>query len=409
MREGRFVRIPECPSDVRRLWEEAEPLDLGALPDWLDAEDAVDYRFIGSAPRPGQVDSDPRALVAELDELESAGLIVDPDASEPGPHRIYISAPRNEPIWSIGIYEGDSPLALTPSPRIRNPVLTANDVTDVPAIFVADPFVIRSLPTSDALAASKGAPPRHSQSGVAAWHMFFEVMNWQNRKGEIGWATSSDGYRWKYRQIVLAEEFHLSYPYVFAANGEFYLAPESHEAQAVRLYRAEQFPTRWTLAATLLEGAYFADASIVRFEGRWWMFVESSSPHGHDTLRLYFSNDLLSGWCEHPASPIISGDPRAARPAGRVLATSNQLIRFAQNCADAYGLEVRAFEIAQLTPTAYTEREVAHNPILSGSGMGWNAGGMHHLDPTQLADGHWWACVDGWSDLVTDCGASEDL
>jgi hypothetical protein len=106
---------------------------------------------------------------------------------------------------------------------------------------------------------------------------------------------------------------------------------------------------------------------------------------------------LLGGWREHPASPIISGNARAARPAGRVLVSGDRIVRFAQNCRDAYGLDVRGFEVAELTATAYAEREVADNPILAGTGAGWNAGGMHHLDLVQLDNGRWWACVDGWT------------
>jgi len=30
------------------------------------------------------------------------------------------------------------------------------------------------------------------------------------------------------------------------------------------------------------------------------------------------------------------------------------------------------------------------------SRAGWNAGGMHHVDPLPLADGRWLAAVDGW-------------
>jgi hypothetical protein len=44
-------------------------------------------------------------------------------------------------VWSIGIYTGDS-LILTPPSQIKNPVLTAHDVTDVRALFVADPFMV---------------------------------------------------------------------------------------------------------------------------------------------------------------------------------------------------------------------------------------------------------------------------
>ena len=113
-------------------------------------------------------------------------------------------------------------------------------MTDVPAAYVADPFLLRA----------------HGR-----WHMFFEVYNWRANKGEIGLATSEDGLRWAYRRIVLAEEFHLSYPYVFEWAGERWLVPESFQSGSVRLYRADPFPERWTLAATLLEGPYLVDAS----------------------------------------------------------------------------------------------------------------------------------------------------
>src|SRR5437660_6010557 len=137
--------------------------------------------------------------------------------------------------WCIGIYAGTSPLRLGPPAGIANPVLDSLSVTDVAARFVADPFLI--------------------QAG-AGWHMFFEVMPAARRKGAIGHATSPDGFTWRYDRLVLEESFHLSYPCVFEAGGSFYLLPESHEAGAIRLYRAEAFPYRWSAMATLVEGAW---------------------------------------------------------------------------------------------------------------------------------------------------------
>src|SRR5690242_2048118 len=98
-------------------------------------------------------------------------------------------------IWSLGIYAGSSALALSPAPGISNPVLTAQDVTDVPAAFLADPFML--FANGD-------------------WYMFFEIMHRERRVGEIGLATSRDGLRWEYRKVVLRETFHLSYPCVFS-------------------------------------------------------------------------------------------------------------------------------------------------------------------------------------------------
>jgi hypothetical protein len=347
------MRAPERKADLERLWAEADPLRPDEVPDWLAPEDASAYRRVARV-APDDV----------RDALEAAGLVVDSSG-------VYLEDPR-EPVFAIGIYTGSSPLTLEPAAA---PVLTRDDVSDVPASYVADPFLLRSR---------------------GRWHMFFEVYNWRARKGEFGLATSDDGLRWRYEQIVLAEEFHLSYPYVFEWAGEHWLVPESFQAQSVRLYRADPFPLRWSYAATLIEAPYIVDASPFRFGGRWWLFADASPSHGHDTLRLYGADELTGPWVEHPASPVVAGDPGRARPAGRVLVDEGRVIRLAQDCSQAYGSSVRAFEVTELAETGYAERELEPSPLLAGSGSGWNAGGMHHLDAQRLPAGGWLAAVDGW-------------
>ncbi|HEY0379752.1 MAG TPA: hypothetical protein VGC87_22725 [Pyrinomonadaceae bacterium] len=277
-------------------------------------------------------------------------------------------------MWSIGIYAGESPYQLLPHPSVANPVLTGGHVTDVPAEFVADPFMTRLNGT---------------------WYMFFEVMNQRTQRGEIGLAQSGDGLAWSYRQIVLAEPFHLSYPYVFEWAGEHYMIPETLGANAVRLYRATAFPTEWAYLGALFEGA-FADPSICYFEDHWWLFA-CSTPYRHDTLRLFRSGSLTGSWTEHPASPIVEEDKLSARPGGRVLVAGHRVTRFSQVCFPSYGSQVRAFEIRELAGASYSEREHPQSPILKGSGSGWNAVGMHHVDPHPLTGGRWLACVDGLS------------
>ncbi len=272
-------------------------------------------------------------------------------------------------MWSIGIYTGNSPYRLSPAAQVPN--LTRANVTDVPTTFVADPFMMRT----------------------ESWHMFFEVLT-ESNKGEIGLATSNNGLDWTYQQIVLREEFHLSYPYVFEWQGARYMIPETLGANAVCLYRADDFPTRWSLEAKLIQGQC-ADPSLVRFADRWWLFA-CSTPYQHDTLRLYFADELTGPWREHHRSPIIRNDIRRARPAGRILTLDNRLIRFAQDCVPLYGSRVRAFDIVELTTTHYVEVENLASPILQPSGTGWNALGMHHVDAHKQANGSWLACVDGF-------------
>jgi hypothetical protein len=312
-------------------------------------------------------------------------------------------------IWSIGIYSGPTPLQLAPAPGARNPVLSAADVTDVPARFVADPFM---LPVN------------------GLWHMFFEVLNNQNDRGEIGLATSHDGLAWQYQRIVLAEPFHLSYPCVFRWNQDFYMVPETLGAGAVRLYRAASFPAKWEHVTDLISGTH-ADPSLFSYGGRWWLFT-CPNPHQHDTLALYSTDSFpaaspasagpasatgstsvgpastagstsldstsagpASTWTEHPASPLIVANPRMARPGGRVLACDGKLLRFTQDCFPIYGAQVRAFAITELTSTTYKECEVPESPVLPAGGSGWNATGMHHVDAHRLQDESWLACVDG--------------
>jgi hypothetical protein len=274
--------------------------------------------------------------------------------------------------WSIGIYLGQSPFQWLPAPGIDNPVLSSSDVTDVPARFLADPFMVRR---------------------DHAWYLFFEVLNKQSDKGEIGLAISDNGFDWTYQQIVLAEPFHLSYPYIFEYDDEFYMVPETLQAEAVCLYKAEDFPRGWRRVDKLIEGDC-ADPSIFHFDNRWWLFA-CSTPYEHDTLKLYFADHLTGPWIEHPASPIVHGNKHNARPGGRVLVLNEKIIRFTQDCLPTYGVQLRAFEISELTTTTYAEKENRESPILGDSGSGWNRWGMHHIDPHLLADGQWIACVDG--------------
>jgi hypothetical protein len=222
------------------------------------------------------------------------------------------------------------------------------------------------------------------------WFLFFEVVNIAVDRGEIAYATSSDGLQWTYGAVVLREPFHLSYPQVFEAEGAIWMIPETRQANEVRLYRAESFPSRWIHFATLLHGR-FADATLLRDGDRWWLFAQ----RGLDELRLFSSAELTHGWIEHPASPLWPGNRRRTRPGGRMVRWNGRLLRFAQDGLPTYGNSLRAFDVEQLDLQHYAEHELAESPILRATRSGWNAVGMHHIDAVRLPDGRWRAAVDG--------------
>jgi sucrose-6-phosphate hydrolase SacC (GH32 family) len=277
--------------------------------------------------------------------------------------------------WSIGIYTGDSPFDLAPPSAVAQPVLGPDDVTDMPARQVADPFMVR-----------------HND----VWYMFFEVLHASTEQGNIGFASSRDGFNWEYQKIVIDEEFHLSYPQVFVWEDEYYLIPESNEANAVLLYKADPFPSNWVKVDELLKVGG-VDPTFFVHNDTCWMFLASRN---RASLSLYYAADLRGPWFEHPSNPLIAFDRNRAGPAGPVLEREGILYRYAMDCDPDYGNAVRVFEIKEISATGYREVEIEASPILSGTGDGWNADRMHHCDAHLLDDGSWIAAVDGWARVV---------
>lgn len=269
---------------------------------------------------------------------------------------------------------------MAPAERPANPVLTAADVSDLTAAFVADPFMVRVK--SD-------------------FHMFFEAWNLQRQRGQICYASSSCGSRWTYCRTVLAEPFHLSYPFVFKWSGAVYMIPEARQSGGVRLYRASPFPVVWKLVGNLLEGDY-ADPTLLRHCRTWWLFALS----GSSTLTLHYAETLNGPWHEHPQSPLVVDDKGRSRPAGRIVTVRGRIFRWAQDCRQIYGHSVRAFEVETLSTRIYREREAVESPVLVPSGKDWNAAAMHHLDPHRLESRRWIACVDGASRDLAPSGRS---
>jgi len=281
-------------------------------------------------------------------------------------------------VWSIGLYEGSDPVTLRPAAGVSNPILTASDVTDVPARFVADPFMI----TCD-----------------GEHHLFFELLNTKRESGEIGHAVSDDLKTWRYTGVVLRERFHLSYPYVFEHEGELYMLPECAKSNSIRLYKAAAFPEDWRPVASPLRGKKtkvpLLDPSIVLHEGHWYLF---SYMRKVNNLHLHIAESLFGPWREHPKSPVFRNSDHYTRPGGRIVKDGELLYRFAQDGQPQYGSKTWGFRITELTPTTYREEPVSDKPIIESGPEPWRNTGMHTVDAHKISDGHWIAFVDGLED-----------
>lgn len=188
-------------------------------------------------------------------------------------------------------------------------------------------------------------------------YVFFEDQPHATMTGSIACATIGPEGLLGPPRTVLERDYHLSYPFVFREDDEWFLLPESSANRTVELFRATRFPTDWELERVLLEDAYVVDATPVRHDGLTWIFasVETSTGYPTDAVSLFWAESLTAEWHPHPLNPVVT-DVRSSRPGGRVIASDGRLVRPAQDGSRGYGCGLAFQEITRLTTREYEER-----------------------------------------------------
>jgi hypothetical protein len=189
--------------------------------------------------------------------------------------------------------------------------------------------------------------------------LFFEEFLYSEAKGHLCVAAiDKDGLK-EEPKILLKLEYHLSYPFVFSWQGEWYLIPESQEGNGIDVYKFDSFPYKVSYYKTIMEGVKAADTTLFEADGRWWMFaaVASHGTENLDELFLFHADSPFDPWLPHPNNPIKS-DVRSARPAGRVFAQEGKYYRPSQDCSRRYGYAIRLQQIKVLSEVDYVEEEV---------------------------------------------------
>lgn len=177
------------------------------------------------------------------------------------------------------------------------------------------------------------------------------------------------------------------------------MIPEGSEKGELRLYRAVDFPLKWTLEKIILNKALI-DPFIIAHEGKLWLFGSDHSAIGtkqNGQLEIWHSNSLLGPWKPHEKNPIYNTDESmGARNGGRPFVYKGKLYRIGQDCGDTYGHKIRVFKVDVLTTDEFKEVEVYLGVEKLGKGINtWNGARSHHLDLQQLPSGKWIAFMDG--------------
>jgi len=157
---------------------------------------------------------------------------------------------------------------------------------------------------------------------------------------------------------VLERDYHLSYPFVFEWNDNYYMVPETAANRTVELYRSTNFPFAWQLEKVLMTGVRAKDATLAEIGGKWWMFVSIAENSFPDELSLFSAASPLGPWTPHPRNPVKS-DVRGSRPAGGLFEWNGDLYRPAQDSSGLYGYAISINRVTRLDQEAFREEQVS--------------------------------------------------
>jgi len=192
------------------------------------------------------------------------------------------------------------------------------------------------------------------------FYLFFEELNIKRRIGHINYLhfNKAGELLSNVPKKVIEEKHHLSYPFIFKENNNFYMIPESASSGELWLYKCTEFPDEWEKEKRIFKDKPFYDATLIKHQDYYYLFgtekvIAESSRDQY--LFIYFSKDLLSDtWLPHPSNPIYR-DVRRSRPAGRIFDLGGKLVRPSQIGAPKYGYGIQFNEIITLSPTEFEE------------------------------------------------------
>lgn len=211
-------------------------------------------------------------------------------------------------------------------------------------------------------------------------YLFFERFPYNTNKGVISCTKILNG---KPTEVidVLDKPYHLSYPNIFVEDGEIFMIPECSAAKHLEVYRCVDFPAKWELYSTALEGESVADSIYYRDKnGERWLLTSKESPKvvSHcNELWAYRIDSLKFNKVEsHQMNPVVI-DASVARNGGTIFEDKGKIYRASQdNSCEMYGKGICISEIIDLSIDSYSEVLVKRIDANNIS----NVIGMHHMD-----------------------------
>ena len=160
-------------------------------------------------------------------------------------------------------------------------------------------------------------------------YIFAELYDYKLRRGVIGYSKFNGKEFGKWTPVI-CESYHMSYPFIFEHNGDIYMIPETAEANALILYKAVDFPSKWVKKRNIKDNVKWVDTTLFKLDDGYIAFTETIGDI--EDLKIQFNNSL-----DITSVEIIDCETNKYRCGGRTFDYDDKLVRVCQDCSEKYG------------------------------------------------------------------------
>lgn len=175
-------------------------------------------------------------------------------------------------------------------------------------------------------------------------YLFYERYDRKRKKGVIAYReiTNKGSYTLSEPNVVIEEDFHMSFPYIFQRNDDIYMIPETSSVGEIRLYRATDFPSQWVYEKTIVSNFPGIDTIILQNNEKFILHSSIGDSCNVENYLLECDKDFS---CVRKYK-IKDYSERGNRNAGRIVKRNGKEYRIGQDCSGKeYGKGLIAYEI----------------------------------------------------------------
>lgn len=137
-------------------------------------------------------------------------------------------------------------------------------------------------------------------------YIFVEEFFWKTNLGKIS-LFEFNNFVVNYNGVILEEDFHLSFPFVFNHNNITYMIPETYQNTNISLYESKKNPLKWEHKGDIVSNICTSDTVVFPYKKKLIALSNNESGRFGDRLtNLSLFKSSAKSWQDLPQFEFIS-------------------------------------------------------------------------------------------------------